>query len=220
MMTTRDRSVLTGASASGKPPRCRSVLTGASASGKPPRCRSLTARRIVEQPGKAPTGETGHGALVVLHGPGPEVEVDRADGGLDRPPQRPAVLPGRAEQHGPRDLRRLRAAVVRADQVLKRLVGELALGPDVAELEAGIVVARVLVVDQPDVRAVVNEVGGEQVVVARDRAVEAGGQRLPHCVERRAQLVVAVRDPDAALRGDGPVAALDFEHVEVPVEPL
>src|SRR5689334_2652448 len=107
---------------------------------------SLTVRRLVEQPGKMGAGEAGHGTLVALHGPGPEVEVDRADRGLDRAPQCPAVLAGQAEQHGPSDLARLRAAVILADQVLKRLVGELALGPDVAQLEAGVVVARVLVV--------------------------------------------------------------------------
>ena len=44
------------------------------------------------------------GQVVLLHAPGPEVEVDRADLGLDRGPQRPAVPRHQAEQPGPGDL--------------------------------------------------------------------------------------------------------------------
>jgi hypothetical protein len=92
--------------------------------------------------------------------------------------------------------------------------------PDVAELEAGVVVARVLVVDQPDPVAVVDEVGRQQVVVARNRALPAGsGQGRPRLIEVRRQAVVAGRDPEAAGLRRGQVPPLDGEHVEVVAEP-
>ena len=59
------------------------------------------------------------------------------------------------------------AAEVRRGERLDLVVVEVALGRGVAELEAGVVVAGVLVVDQPHLVAVVDEVPGQQVVVAR-----------------------------------------------------
>ena len=75
-------------------------------------------RRAATSPGRAQSGratsssepvevravELGHREVVLLHPPGPEVEVDRADDGLDRRPQRPAVPRHQAEQPGAGDL--------------------------------------------------------------------------------------------------------------------
>src|SRR6266702_1141321 len=121
---------------------------------------------------------------------------------------------------GAGDLVPQRTAVVLRDQRLQRLVWQLALAPDVAELEAGIVIARVLVVDQPDLLAVLDEVGREQVVVAWDGALVPDGERAGGGVVFSRQVVVAGRDRDPALGRHGPVPALDLEHVEVTVEPL
>src|ERR1700712_4373779 len=92
--------------------------------------------------------------LVVLHRPVPEVVVQRADGVLDEPPQRPAVLRDHCLESGACHLLRPGGAEVRRDNLLEVLVVEPALRPAVAELEAGIVVAGVVVVDQPDLLAV------------------------------------------------------------------
>ena len=53
---------------------------------------------------------------------------------------------------------------------LVELLGrQIRLAPDIAELEAGVVVARVLVVDQLELAPDVDEVLSQQVVVARNR---------------------------------------------------
>src|ERR1700683_1585725 len=122
---------------------------------------SVIALHFIEQPAELSAAEPGHGAFETLHPPRPEVEVDRADRGLNRAPQRPAVLPGQAQQLRAGNLVTQRAAVVLGDQRDQGVVAEVALGPDVPELEAGIVVARVLVVDQPELAAVVDAVPRE-----------------------------------------------------------
>src|ERR1700680_1556164 len=126
----------------------------------------VIALHVVEKPVEILAGQAGGGALVALHRPRPEVEAERAGGGLDRAPQRPSVPGHQAEQRGAGDLVPQRAAVVLGDQRRQGLGGKAALAPDVPELETGVVVARVLVVDQPDPVAVVDEVAGQQVVVA------------------------------------------------------
>src|SRR6266849_7131280 len=83
---------------------------------------SVRALNLVEQPVEAGRRKSGHRALEPLHRPGPEIEVDRTDRGLDGSPQRPAVLAGQAEQRGPGDLVPQRAAVVLGDQHGERLV--------------------------------------------------------------------------------------------------
>ena len=55
----------------------------------------------------------------------------------------------------------------------------MALAPDVAELEVGVVVAGVLVVDDEDGPAVVDEIGGQQVVVARPGVTGPDPQGVP-----------------------------------------
>ena len=80
------------------------------------------------------------------------------------------------------DLVAQRPAVVVRDELLELLEREIRLAPDVAELEARLVVAGVLVVDQPELAADVDEVLREQVVVARD--VRSGRTRIARSIAR------------------------------------
>ena len=96
---------------------------------------------------------------------------------MDAAPQCPAVLGDDALQVGPSDLVPQPAAVVRGDELVELLGGQAALAPDVAEFEARVVVAGVLVVDDPHPVAVFDEVARQQVVVARDGGLVGGGQR-------------------------------------------
>ena len=163
--------------------------------------------------------EAGRRALEPFHGPGPEVEVDRARGVLDRAPQRPAVHADQAEEPSPGDPASPGPAVVGRDQPGQGVGGQVRLGRDVAELEAGVVVAGQLVVDQPDPLPVVDEVRGQQVVVARHGILSAGRQRLLGRAELRRQVVVSGWDREATGPGRRQVAPLDVEHVEVVAEP-
>ena len=94
---------------------------------------------------------------------------------------------------------------------------EVALGGGVAELEAGVVVAGVLVVDQPTAAvAVVDEVGGQQVVVARHRRPRRDG--AAHVVRRPRRRRGRRRSrgsAEAALLHGREVRRLPREHVEV-----
>ena len=113
-----------------------------------------------------------------------------------------------------------RRAEVRLGVRLDLLGREVALGRGVAELEAGVVVAGVLVVDQPDPVAVVDEVRGQQVVVARHGRPRRDGQRAAYVAPRRPR----GRRTSAAARSRAPctvaeVRRLAGEHVEVAGEP-
>src|SRR6185437_3504570 len=92
---------------------------------------------------------------------------------------------------------------------------EVRLAPDVPELEARLVVARVLVVDQPQLAADVDEVLGEQVVVARHRRLAQNTHRRRDRTHLGSELLVAVGKAEAALMDDREIATLDLEHVEV-----
>src|ERR1044071_8888869 len=97
---------------------------------------SVIALDVFEQVLEACGRETAGRALEALHGPGPEVVVDRARAGLDRAPPRPAVHPHPAAQHpGAGGLAAPRPAVVGRDQLFEGAGGQLRLGRDVAELE-------------------------------------------------------------------------------------
>ena len=87
---------------------------------------------------------------------------------------------------------------------------------EVAEVEERVAHPRVLPVDDPDPRAVVDEVGVEQVVVARPE-LERGGQagQLDPPPDRLAQLVLG-RDRDAARQRQRPVRLHDPERHEQP----
>src|SRR6478609_5400475 len=78
---------------------------------------SVIALDVLEQVLEAGGGEAAGRALEALHGPGPEVVVDRARAVLDRAPQRPAVHADQAaEQPGAGGLAAPRPAVVGRDQ--------------------------------------------------------------------------------------------------------
>src|SRR5580704_8958852 len=94
---------------------------------------------VLEHAAEAGLGEAAGGALEALHGPAPEVEVDRAGAVLDRAPQGPAVHADQAEQLGPGDPAAARLAVVGRDQGGQGVVVQVRLGGDVAQLEAGVV---------------------------------------------------------------------------------
>src|SRR5919204_6237329 len=103
---------------------------------------SVIALDVLEKAAEVAGGEAAGGALEAFHGPGPEVVIDRAGPVLDRAPQRPAVHADQAaEQPGPGDLAAPRPAVVGRDQLGQGFGGQLGLGRDVAQLEAGVVVA-------------------------------------------------------------------------------
>ena len=107
----------------------------------------------------------------------------------------------------------------RRDQLVDLLARQVALGRGVAELEGGVVVAGVLVVDQPDPLAVVDEVAGEQVVVARDGRPAGGGQRAAYAFPLRREAVVPGGQGEPVLAHEREVARLAGEHVEVVDEP-
>src|SRR5215204_7796815 len=113
-------------------------------------------------------------------------------------PQRPAVPRHQPEQPGPGDLVAQVLAVVAVDEHLELLETEQALAPDVAQLEARVVVAAVLVVDEPEPVAVVDEVGREQVVVARHGRLRTYGQCLLRARHLRGEVQVSRRHPVAA----------------------
>src|SRR4051795_3699910 len=104
---------------------------------------------VVEQAGDMRAVEFGDGGLVAFHRPAPEVVLQCAGGALDAAPQCPAVLGDDALQVGSGGLVPQCPAVVRGDELIQLVGGQATLAPDVAELEAGIVVAGVLVVDDP-----------------------------------------------------------------------
>ena len=108
---------------------------------------------------------------------------------------------------------------VRRHQRLGAVTVEQALLHGVAELEGGVVVAGVLVVDQPDPLSVVDEVGGQQVVVAGHHALGVHCQRLPDPLEGRVVVAVAVRQREPVVAHRRQVAGLALEHVEVAPEP-
>src|SRR5680860_1045765 len=87
--------------------------------------------------------------VVLLHPPLPEVEVERAVGVLDGGPQRPAVLRHQTEQAGASDEVRPLPPVVVGDELVELVGREVRFAPDVAELEAWVVVPGVLEVDDP-----------------------------------------------------------------------
>ncbi len=106
-----------------------------------------------------------------------------------------------------------------ADELVELVERQVRLAPDVPELEAGVVVTRILVVDQPEAVADVDEVLGEKVVVARHGALVPDGHRLLDSPHLRLVVEVAVGKAEAALLDDAEVALLDTEHVEVVAEP-
>src|SRR5436190_15070751 len=91
---------------------------------------------LLEQPVEVGAVELGDGPVVLLHRPGPEVEVDLADRVLDGAPQGPAVLRHQAPEAGAGHSMPEQLSVVGLHQLLELFLGEVGLAPEVAELEA------------------------------------------------------------------------------------
>src|SRR6188472_2640967 len=106
-----------------------------------------TTGHVLQQARQVRSAEGGLGLVEPLHPPGLEVVLDGAGGGLDEAPQRPAVLAAQRLEPHPGQVRARGRAEVRRGPRLGLLGREVALGGGVAELEAGVVVAAVLVVD-------------------------------------------------------------------------
>src|SRR3954447_1054856 len=145
--------------------------------------RSVVTPYLLQQPGERAGAEAGGGLLEALHPPRREVVLDVTHLRLDHAPQRPAVRRDQRLQTGPGDPVAQPTTVVRHDQLLHLVGVEAALGGEVAELEAGVVVAGVLVVDQPQSDTVVQEVSGQEVVVARHRPLLPDRERLADRLE-------------------------------------
>ena len=96
----------------------------------------------------------------------------------------------------------------------------MALAPDVTELEVGVVVARVLVVDDRHLPPVVDEIGGQQVVVARPGRLWPDIQGVPDATERAGMIEVARREAEATPPDAAEVIGLELEHVETVDEGL
>ena len=159
--------------------------------------------------------ELGRRARPALLGPAREVVVDRRDPGLDGGPERPADVRHDHLQPHPGEQGRGGLAEVGRAELDDPVVVEAQLLAGVAQLEGRIVVAAVLVVDDPQPLAVVEVVLGQQVVVAGDRGQGMGGEgRLDarHPVHPRS---ISSRNHDRTLVDDGQVALGEPEHVEV-----
>src|SRR6266700_1785002 len=103
---------------------------------------SVIVGHLVEELAEIAGGEAAGGALEPLHRPAPEVVVDRAGAVLDRTPQRPAVPADQAaEQPGAGGPAAAGATVIMPNEVREAVPGQVRLGRDVPELEAGVVVA-------------------------------------------------------------------------------
>ena len=112
------------------------------------------------------------------------------------------------------------APVVCLDQLLQLLEREVAFAPDVAELEVGVVVARVLVVDDRHRSAVVNEVGRQQIVVARSQFHWADCQGVADPPDSIGMIEVAPGEAKAPSLDPRQVLGLELEHVEAVHERL
>ena len=82
----------------------------------------------------------------------------------------------------------------------------------------GVVVARVLVVDQPESVGREDEVLGQQIVVARHGRLFARAEGVADSRDVRRELEVALGQAEATGLDDLQVARLGLEHVEVVAE--
>src|SRR3954471_22689168 len=90
---------------------------------------SVVPRRLLEEGLELRPVELGHRAVVLLHRPLPEVEVDRADRALDRPPQGPAVLGHQPPEPRPGHPMTEQLPVVGLHQLLELLISQVGLAP-------------------------------------------------------------------------------------------
>src|SRR5687768_11096654 len=111
--------------------------------------------------------------LEMLARVGLEVEVELRYPLLDDSPHRLAEVGHEAHEDERRDLRGSRLAEVFLQQRAVLVLAELVVDGEVREIEEDVPHARVLPVDDADARAVVDEVGIEEVVVARPQRLRA-----------------------------------------------
>ena len=149
-------------------------------------------------------------------GPAGEVVVDRRDARLDGRPERPADVGHDHLEAHPGEQGGGGLAEVGGAQLLDLAVVVAELLGRVAELERRVVVAAVFPVHQPQARAVVEVVLGEQVVVAGDGR-QADGRRQRRLDARHLAEVLAIAggDGDRPLVDERQVPLGDAEHVEV-----
>src|SRR6476646_5537268 len=96
----------------------------------PPPAGSVRALDVTDEAVEVGAVELADGAVVLVHPPRPEVEVDVRDAVLDRRPERPAVLRHEAPEAGPRDLVGEVLAVVVAHELVELAEREVRLAPD------------------------------------------------------------------------------------------
>src|SRR4051812_46738277 len=103
------------------------------APARPPLTESVIAGHVLQEQLEVGALELGDRTVVLLHGPGPEVVVQPADGRLDRSPQRPAVL--RHQRPEPRASNAVaeQPTVVGLHQLLQVREVQVGLAPEVAE---------------------------------------------------------------------------------------
>lgn len=152
------------------------------------------------------------------HGPLPKVVLDWADRILNRPPQGPAILADDPLESCPRDLRPAVAPVVGRHQCVELVEVKMTLPPDVAKLERGVVVARILVVDEPNLLAIVDEVLREQIVVARNCPDVAHREGLLDAAKGFGVVEIPRRESEPVSLDCSKVALPTLEHVEGPLE--
>src|SRR5438046_1096298 len=106
-----------------------------------------------------------------------EIDVQRRDPGLDRPPERPADVRHEGKEVHPGQLLRVRPAEVGLAEHGPQVIIKARLLGGVAQVEARIVVPTQLVIDDSKPATVVDEVIAEQVVVTGDYGESANIER-------------------------------------------
>ena len=87
--------------------------------------------------------------------------------------------------------------MVLADQVLLGAVGQVVVHGEVAEIERSIVHARILPVQEPEPLTVAQDVGAQEIVVARHGWVRRDGEGAADFVDDRSHGFVHRRNGDA-----------------------
>src|SRR6478672_209830 len=143
-----------------------------------------------------------------------EVDVERAHALLEHAPHRLAKVGHDPHQRQPGEAVTSDRAVVCREQHLVLVGRELVIDAEVAEVEERVAHPGVFPVDDPDAASVVDEVGIEQVVVARPELDRSGEQRtLDPPADGGSELVLR-RDGHAARHRQGPIGLGDPERNE------
>src|ERR1700682_1243789 len=114
-----------------------------------------------------------------------KIEFDARDLGLDGAPKRPADIRHQSEQVHSRELPRVVVAKVSAAECSAQVLIKFRFLGRVAEIEARVVVAAELVIDDAKRLAIVDEVLAQQVVMAGTGGKRANAVRLFDRRDRR-----------------------------------